>query len=323
MIQSPFATISNNQIYLSESDVLPEEEIDLPRLGKLAEGECKVRELPFVRTLQMPPNEGYGQCLRFDCTAQCDDTTNDDVTNYDGPAPPCCTHVLRDMALIFDKIMCRTLGLEYFSSYGMLLGLVRDDRLIPWTADNDYVVSFAVAEEMYKYRSVFAEEGLTFFFDDYYKLCASPDFMDGSLARRWTTNNLWKKWAYYPDHFPYGDVFMGEVKPDGHFVDERGCAFPVDKMRPVIRKAVYNKSFSVSVPNQFEDVISGTFGMDWRTPDASKAVHGRTLCDSNEKRPKEEVRNKKKSRRWERAWNDVLKDDFYSSALKKVDQIIK
>eukprot|EP00978_Attheya_sp_CCMP212_P003337 scaffold6888_cov48-Attheya_sp.AAC.4 len=149
MIQSPFfVTTSNNRTYLSGPSVLPQEEIDLPDLGNLAEGECKIRNLPFVQSLQMPRNEGYGSCLRFDCTAQCDDTTNDDVsTNYDGPEPPCCTHVLRDMAEIFDRIMCRTLGLEYFSSYGMLLGLVRDDRIIPWTADNDYVVSFAVAEE--------------------------------------------------------------------------------------------------------------------------------------------------------------------------------
>jgi hypothetical protein len=33
------------------------------------------------------------------------------------------------------------LGLEYLPAFGMLLGLARSDRLIPWTSDNDYMVS--------------------------------------------------------------------------------------------------------------------------------------------------------------------------------------
>ena len=48
---------------------------------------------------------------------------------------PCCVHTLRDMATAFDDVMC-TSGLECFTSYGMLLGLVRSDRLILWTLDN-------------------------------------------------------------------------------------------------------------------------------------------------------------------------------------------
>merc|ERR1740139_1826390 len=77
-------------------------------------------------------------CLTFNCTTSesCDNYL---PTNYDGPDPPCCASVLRDMARIFDDTMC-DLGLDYVAAMGTLLGLVRSDRLIPWTSDNDYLV---------------------------------------------------------------------------------------------------------------------------------------------------------------------------------------
>ena len=68
--------------------------------------------------------------------ARCD---NYDETNYNGPEPPCCVHILRDMARTFDETMCG-LGLEYVATFGTLLGLVRSDRMIPWTSDIDYII---------------------------------------------------------------------------------------------------------------------------------------------------------------------------------------
>jgi hypothetical protein len=45
------------------------------------------------------------------------------ATNFDGPDPPCCVHILRDIAREFDRVMCY-LGLEYLPAFGMLLGLM-------------------------------------------------------------------------------------------------------------------------------------------------------------------------------------------------------
>jgi hypothetical protein len=201
--------------------------------------------------------------------------------------------------------MC-SLGLEYFASYGMLLGLTREDRLIPWTADNDYVVSFAVVEEMWKNRTTFQSiGGLHLLYDYYYKGCATPDFMDGKLAR-WSTIDEERKTGHYPDFFPYNDFFIGEVKPDGQFMDERGCSFPVNKMRPVVRKLVYNGTFLVNVPGDAEAIISETFGADWRVPDPNKAHHGGTFCR------RDRGRKAAHPKRWEQRWNNLLKSEFYS-----------
>ena len=59
--------------------------------------------------------------------------------NYDGPNPPCCTHILRDLIHIFDETMS-TLGLDYVVSFGTLLGLTRSDKIVPWTGDNDVII---------------------------------------------------------------------------------------------------------------------------------------------------------------------------------------
>ena len=87
----------------------------------------------------------------------------------DGPTKPCCVHILRDMAKAFDDVMCE-LGLEYFASYSMVLGLTRADKLIPWTSDNDYTATqqpisalLALSEEE---KQVFTKHGISFFFDN-------------------------------------------------------------------------------------------------------------------------------------------------------------
>lgn len=54
------------------------------------------------------------QCLSFHCEFSIDKCNNFDATNFDGPDPPCCTHLLRDMAREFDKILC-FLGIEIVS----------------------------------------------------------------------------------------------------------------------------------------------------------------------------------------------------------------
>ena len=74
-------------------------------------------------------------CLSYNCTF--DYKTNNECdsglpTNYDGPKPPCCTHILRDMSRIFDDHMC-SLGLDYAVDFGTLLGFRRNDSIIPWT----------------------------------------------------------------------------------------------------------------------------------------------------------------------------------------------
>ena len=145
--------------------------------------QCPQRELPDITSWQTPEGLGPGQkrkhlnesewdnnCLKFECDRDIDRCDTMEPTNYNDPSSkPCCVHVLRDMAKAFDDVMCE-LGLEYYASYGMLLGLIRADKLIPWTADNDYIVTkqtisalLALSEEE---KQVFTKHGISFFFDN-------------------------------------------------------------------------------------------------------------------------------------------------------------
>ena len=136
--------------------------------------QCPLRELPDIKAWQTPKKEEFRvgwdtNCLKFECDRDIDRCDTMEPTNYEGPTKPCCVHVLRDMAKAFDDVMCE-LGLEYYASYGMLLGLIRADKLIPWTSDNDYIVTkqtisalLALSEEE---KQVFTKHGISFFFDN-------------------------------------------------------------------------------------------------------------------------------------------------------------
>ena len=143
--------------------------------------QCPLRELPDITSWQAPEefnirgrrqwkSEWDNNCLKFECDRDIDRCDTMELTNYDDPSSkPCCVHILRDMAKAFDDVMCE-LGLEYYASYGMLLGLIRADKLIPWTADNDYIVTkqtisalLALSEEE---KQVFTKHGISFFYDN-------------------------------------------------------------------------------------------------------------------------------------------------------------
>jgi len=110
---------------------------------------CPLRDLSEFSTqtighkfIEVVPKTLEGSnCLFFDCNQDINECDNGDPTIYDGPKPPCCTHVLRDMSRIFDEEIS-SLGLDYVAGFGTLLGLRRADRFIPWSIDNDLVIEF-------------------------------------------------------------------------------------------------------------------------------------------------------------------------------------
>ena len=232
-------------------------------------------------------NSKYDSCLEFKCdwnsTTHCDSFG---PTVYNDPTkPPCCVHILRDMAAAFDEVMCK-LGFEYFSSYGMLLGLVRNDKLIPWTSDNDYIATERTLAAMYDMspedKQVWDDHGLSFFFDNYYhRVCVTNKFMNGELAKLWTTSS----YEWYPLVYPYADIFIAKELSSTNdsnlndiIEDQLGCAHSVDSFRPVQRRGVYQNSFQVSMPNDAEKILERVYGSTWRIPDKEKGRHGDTKC---------------------------------------------
>jgi len=284
----------------------------------------QTRKFPTPRSVTFPPikknaKDGldfghhrlarYEGCLRYECAEHTEPHCRDNdfaETDYTGEHPPCCKHILRDMIRVIDEAMS-ALGLEYFAGYGSLLGLVRNDYVIPWTADNDFVVSFAVANEIWKQQDFLNKEfGLRVFNDFYLRMCVEESFMGGALAR-WKTHKYDElMWTHgeYVDHFPYADFFYGEVDPiSGQFVDERACAYNISSYFPATRLEVYKDEFSVSVPKDYMLVLDTVFGDNWKVPDSS-AAHGHTKCHAKGKFRK--WHESGVDQEWIDHWNELL-----------------
>ena len=219
-------------------------------------------------------------CLHFVCNKDLLSCDNTWPTNFDGPDPPCCIHLLRDMAREFDRIMCH-LGLEYFSAYGTLLGLVREGRLIPWTIDNDYFATEQSINALYHLwnTSLHFNHGLSFFRSWGNRMCINPGFAQGRLARNWTKR---KQGKYDQSGVPFADLFSLNTKK-GIWEDSRKCKFQEADLWPSTRKMVYNNSFYQTFPNNANAVLTETYGESWDVPDAKKNPHGGLPCGKRKK----------------------------------------
>jgi UDP-sugar transporter A1/2/3 len=242
--------------------------------------ECILRDLSNYTERSVRPlrkNKGnhtvnFAHCLRFQCMRDASKCDNPLATNFDGPDPPCCVHILRDMAREFDRVMCY-LGLEYLPAYGMLLGLVRSDRFIPWTSDNDYMVSTATMMAMLSLwdSASHLEHGLSLVYHDIDRMCASPSFANGKLLR-WKANTTNK--YILGGINPYTDFYLGDFDSEGMFVDALKCAHNVSSLRPYERKAFYNGTLHQYFPSKPQNILTTVYGPDWKVPDPKAKRHG-------------------------------------------------
>jgi hypothetical protein len=118
---------------------------------------------------------------------------------------------MRDLAFEFDRIICH-LGLELIPAFGMLLGLTRADRMIPWTSDDDYWATKETLGALYELwnEASHLNRGLALFYGHYDRLCITDRFAGGRLAKNWKSNKTYA--GNYDDHFPYADIFLWRVR---------------------------------------------------------------------------------------------------------------
>ncbi|KAK1746860.1 hypothetical protein QTG54_002204 [Skeletonema marinoi] len=227
-------------------------------------------------------------CLFFECTNDVNECDNGDPTNYDGPKPPCCTHVLRDMHRIFDDEMC-SLGLDYFAAFGSLLGLRRADRFIPWSIDGDLIIHSAEAMNALVMLWDSKKTGLSHHYSRMNRMCVTPDFAGGGLM----------KWAYSEDRyrkaidewdrnwdlgFPYMDLYLGRYVEKGKLLElgagGHKCLHYYKDVFPTQRKLVYNGQFTMNFPPNPDQLLRTNYGNGWRFPpsEKDKKEHGGRMC---------------------------------------------
>lgn len=152
----------------------------------------------------------------------------------------------------------------------------------PWTSDNKYIATDRTLAAMYdmspKDKKVWDDHGIHFFFDNHFhRVCVTPTFMKGRLAKLWT----WKSHDWYPLVYPYADILIARetlVNNTSVMIDQLRCAHCMENIRPAQRRGVYQNSFQVSMPNNAEEVLKHVYGSTWRIPDAKKKPHGNTRC---------------------------------------------
>eukprot|EP00984_Skeletonema_dohrnii_P017895 scaffold8242_cov130-Skeletonema_dohrnii-CCMP3373.AAC.2 len=204
-------------------------------------------------------------CLFFDCTNDVNECDNGDPTNYDGPKPPCCTHVLRDMHRIFDEEMC-SLGLDYFAAFGSLLGLRRADRFIPWSIDGDLIIHST--EAMNALVMLWDSGGLM-------KWAHSEDRYRKELDE-WDRN--------WDSGFPYMDLYLGRSGGNGKLLElgagGHKCLHYYKDVFPTERKLVYNGQFTMNFPPNPDQLLRTNYGNGWRFPpsEKDKKEHGGRMC---------------------------------------------
>jgi len=213
--------------------------------------------------------------LWFTCDHNQTRCNTHEETNYDGSLPPCCTHLMRDMIREFDRVMCY-LKLEYFVSYGSLLGLERADRMLPWTEDVDFVVptnSMAALLDLWEEASHLKHGFRKPFFSAIFRLNVNEEFAGGKLAK-------WKKTINNCNLIgpkalqPYADLFLGWPDEKNGKYFENVCVQPIEHVLPLQRKAYYKKSFKVSVPYKPSKLLATYYGPAWKEPPSKQHKKG-------------------------------------------------
>jgi len=238
---------------------------------------CKFRNYEKYNELELnikgPNSTITANCLSFNCTKNniqlCDNTR---PTNYDGSEPPCCTHILRDMARVFDDAMC-DLGLDYVSSFGALLGLTRSDRFIPWSVDIDYILrSKRDANALVDLWDT-NTTGMAHVFQNIPRMCATAGFGEGKL-RKWAIPAPKNTTLLDGMGFPYIDLYVGRTTLSNLFSEIHSCVHKSKDVWPSKRVLVYNKTIFQRIPANTENMLWTYYGPKWRTPDKQENPHG-------------------------------------------------
>ena len=254
------------------------------------------------------------KCFEFKCNTNITTCDNDKPTNYTGPDPPCCSHILRDMARILDEEMCR-IGLDYLVGFGTLLGFVRSGRIIPWTADLDYILpSEEVANAMVSNWDT-KQTGMAHLFQGINRICVTEDFGGGGLMRwkkkptmvrdKKTGKMVWDTQLWlWSSGMPYIDFYIvkmirnfsskaatksldliKERWKDGGIVDIlNGCQNFHRDFFPTKRVVVYRdgngeNGFSQNLPANATQLLRSWYGADWNVPNSNRTPHGSAeLC---------------------------------------------
>lgn len=173
--------------------------------------------------------------------------------------------------------------IQHWFSYGSLLGAIRNDSILPWTADVDISIWKPSINEPSTWQQAFAQflkkEGLIVWrdlrFPSMARICYSKQAK--KLLPYQTPYSHPNRYKHFTDVYPYVDLYFAEPHPrdseDKHIWQIPGpCVFEKTIIFPLKTISIANNSVPIVVPAQPELYLEHTYGKEWRTPIKSK--HG-------------------------------------------------
>jgi len=213
--------------------------------------------------------EPWERCMRFSYRRNCQPGSG-------GPDdPPCNADILREMLFSLIDAM-ESSQIPHWVSYGTLLGAIRQNAILPWTADADIVVpgeEFAGISN--KIKRVLEKNGYMFFPDKTY-----PNLGRVCMIETATKYRKWEKMEpekdYYYDAYPYVDIYQIVSAGDDKLAVKHGpaCIFRKSTIYPLVRTAIENKP--VWAPANSTTYLRQLYGPDFMQipPQDKQHPHG-------------------------------------------------
>jgi len=222
-------------------------------------------------------------CFHFHCDASVPRCDSDGGPDWDGPDPPCCSHILREM--VIDLVMFFTrYRFVYYASMGTLLGIIRKDRVIAWTADQDLIVNFTelVRLRAEKWRVLLHEQtGLTLLFEGIDRVCATSAWRNGALLawedRHVSIKNIYREIYHYIDLYSQTTI-AGSNGSLFYRIGNFPCKFSPEILLPYQFRSVYKNSLLLAIPRSPESYLEVVYGPRWRIPDPTRDRNGHYQC---------------------------------------------
>lgn len=236
---------------------------------RMAESEGRIRRLEWRQDRVLKSIEPWERCLRFDFDRSCSST---EVRGDE--EKPCMEHVLRDMGIALTDALERA-NVDHWVSYGTLLGAVRGEKVLPWTADVDVVIPSEAYGSMGKKLAsdgTLKNRGYLFFYDKKY-----PDIARACVTRaagkRFTDFEILDaEQANYYDKYPYIDIYKTKTattearqgKGVVQVVWGPPCTFAAKTVFPLQKIPFYSKK--VWAPANTTQYLSQLYGPGFMTP---------------------------------------------------------
>ena len=191
-----------------------------------------------------PPR--WEQCERLKCSAH---------TDCKRRTPGgCCADELLSMMKDIHSILA-SVDSHHFLMYGSLLGATRDNDIIPWDTDVDFVISEEAYAQWPAWKSALTNAGYAIFKDTILRICRASN-----TTRTQNYDQPWNNHAW----FPYVDVYKMAVNGDVASISEDPSTYQTKWLLPPSACTIRAHTFPCAAKPYL--VLGMVYGKTWEIP---------------------------------------------------------